>query len=63
MQGIKIINDSTLLLTLIGKERKANINDVKPSSTKELVENTWDLFLDSIKTKHQNCSYNLRPNT
>ena len=46
----KILNDSTLLLvTPNGKERKTNINGVKPCSTTELVENAWDSFLDSIK--------------
>ena len=59
---VKIINDSTLLLiTPNGKERKTNINDVKYCSTTELVENTWGSFLGSIKTKCQNCTYNLRP--
>ena len=42
------------------KEKKPNINDVKPCSTRELVENAWDLFLNSIKTKYQNCKYNPR---
>ena len=59
---LKIINDSTpLLLTPNGKERKTNINDVKPCSTAELVEKAWYSFLVSVKAKHQNCSYNLRP--
>ena len=52
---LKILNDSTLLLIMPnGKERKTNLNDFKPCSTTELVENAWDLFLGSIKTKHQN---------
>ena len=59
---LKILNDTTLLLiTPNGKERKTNINDVKPCSITQLVENSWDSFLGLIKTKHQNCSYNLRP--
>ena len=37
---LKILNDSTLLLvTPNGKERKTNVNDVKPCSTTQLVEN------------------------
>ena len=52
---LKILNDSTLLIvTPNGKERKTNIYDVKPYCTTELVENAWDSFLGSIKTKHQN---------
>ena len=59
---LKIVNDSTLLLiTPNGKERKENSNDVKRGSTTELVENVWDLFLGSIKTKCQDYRYNLRP--
>ena len=38
-----------MLVSLNGKERKTNINDVKPYSTSELIENAWDSFLDSIK--------------
>ena len=52
---LKIISNSTHLLTIPnGKERKTNINDVKHYNTTELVENAWDSFLGSIKTKHQN---------
>ena len=37
---LKIPNDITLLIiTPNGEERKTNINDVKPCSTPELVEN------------------------
>ena len=40
---LKILNDSSLLLvTPNGKERKTNINDVKPCNTSELIENVWD---------------------
>ena len=47
---LKIINDNTLLLIAPkGKESKTNINDVKPCSTTDLVENTLDLFLGSNK--------------
>ena len=57
---LKIINESTLFLIMPnGKERRTNINDVKPCSTIELTENAWDSFLDSIKTKCENCSYSL----
>ena len=57
---LKILNDSTLLLvTLNGKERKPNVNDVKPSSTSELIEKAWASFLGSIKSNHQNSTYNL----
>ena len=59
---LKIINDTTILLIMPnGRERKTNINDVKPCSTTELAENAWDSFLVSIKAKPQNNSYNLRP--
>ena len=59
---LKIINDSILLLIIAnGKERKTIINDVIPCSTTEVVENAWNSFLDSIKTKCQNYSYKLRP--
>ena len=59
---LRMINDSTLLLiTPNGKERKTNINDVKPCSTTELVENIWNSFLGSVRTKHKNCSYNIGP--
>ena len=51
---LKIPNDNTLLLiALNGKGRKRNINDVKPCSTTELVENACNSFLSSIKTKCQ----------
>ena len=59
---LKILNDSTLLLVMPNrKEGKTNINDFKPFSTTDLVENAWDSFLGSIKTKHHNSNYNLRP--
>ena len=47
---LKIINNSTLLLKkkTNGKERKVNVNNVKPSSTTKLVENAWNSFLSSI---------------
>ena len=49
---LKIINDNTfLLITSNAKERKTYINDVKPCSTTQLVENVWVSFLSSIKTK------------
>ena len=35
-----MINDSTLLL-IIPNSKEKNINDVKPCSTAEFVENTW----------------------
>ena len=59
---LNILNDITfLLVTPNGKERKTNINDVKPCSILELIENACDAFLGSIKSNHQNCAYNLRP--
>ena len=57
-----ILNDSTLLSIMQnGKERKTNINNVKPCSTTELAENALDSILGSVKTKCQDCSYNFRP--
>ena len=45
-----LINVSTLLLvTPNGKECETNINDMKPSSTLELIENALNSFLNSIK--------------
>ena len=59
---LKICNESTLpLVTSNAKESKININDAKPCTTLELIENDWNLFLSCIKTKHQNDDYNLRP--
>ena len=59
---LNILNDSTLLLvTLNWKERKTDINDVKPWSISELMENVWDSFLASIKINHPNSAYDLRP--
>ena len=59
---LKILNDiSLVIMTTNGKERKTNINYVKPCSTTDLVENASDQFLSSVKTRHQNYSYNLRP--
>ena len=50
---LKLINDSTLLLVMPNvKERKTNINDIGTCSTTALVENDWDSFLASVKTKH-----------
>ena len=59
---LKILNDSTIfLITPNGKERKTNSNNVKPYSTPELVKNTCNSLLSSIKTKCQNHNYSLRP--
>ena len=59
---LQILNDGTLLLvTPDGTESKMNITDVKLCSTSKLVENAWDSFVGSIKSKHQNCTHNLRP--
>ena len=59
---LKILNKSSLLLvTPNGKERITNVNDAKPCSTSELIENAMDSFLGSIKTNIQNSAYNLRP--
>ena len=61
---LKILNKSTLLLvTPNDRECKTNINDVKPATTLELIENAWDSLLNSIKTNHQNYDYNLRPHS
>ena len=52
---LKILNDSSLLLvTPNDTEHKTNMNDVKPATTPKLFENAWDLFLNTIKTNHQN---------
>ena len=59
---LKILNESTLLLvTPNGREQKMNINDVKPCTTLQLIENTWNSFLNYIKTKCQNRDYILIP--
>ena len=59
---LRILKNSTLLLVIPNaKERKTNINDAKPCSTSELIENVWDSFLGSIKINHQNSTHNLRP--
>ena len=51
-KALEILNDNTLLLiTPNGKEKKTKIENVKPCSTTELVKNAWDSFLSSIKTK------------
>ena len=42
-------------------KNKKNVNNVKPCSTTELIETAWILFLSSIKTKHYNYNYSLRP--
>ena len=47
---LKILNESTLLLvTPNGRECRANINNVKPCTTLELIENAWDTSLNAIK--------------
>ena len=59
---LKILNDSTYSLMMPNeKERKTNINNVKPCSTTESVENACDPFLGCIKTQHENFNYILRP--
>ena len=59
---LKVLDDSTpLLMTPNGKERKANINNVKPCKKTELVKNAWNSFLSLEKNKCQNCNYSLRP--
>ena len=45
----------------MAKNKIKKFNDVKPCSTKQLVKNAWDSFLSSIKVKHQNYNYSLRP--
>ena len=59
-----LLNESTLLLvTCNGREHKMIINNVKPCSTLECSLKMLGMcFLNSIKTKHQNCDYNLGPN-
>ena len=48
--ALKILNEITLLLeTSNGKEHKTNINNVKPCTTLELVENAGNSFLNSMK--------------
>ena len=42
---------------------KQNINDVKQATTLELIENTWDSFLNLIKTNCKNCDCNMRPHS
>ena len=60
LQSLKILHDCTTLLMLPNeKERKTNIDDIKSCSTRELLENAWDSFLSSVKTKHQNYSNNV----
>ena len=45
-RALKILNDSTLLLlTSNGKEKKTNINNVKPCSSLEILEIAWDSIL------------------
>ena len=52
LQGIKILNDSTpLLITPNGKENKTNINDVKPCSTTDLIENALKFISELNKNK------------
>ena len=57
----KYLMDYRILVTPIGTEYKTNINNVEPCTTLEHIENSWNLFLNSIKTKCQNHDYNLRP--
>ena len=52
-RALKILSDSTPLVTLNGKEWIKNIKDVKPTSTLELIENAWNSFPDSIKINCQ----------
>ena len=48
----KILNESTLLIvTPYGRELKTNINYVQPCTTLELIQSTWNWFLNSIETK------------
>ena len=57
---LNTINERAILLTTPnGKERKININNLKPCSTIELKDNAWYSFLGSLKTKGQNLYYNL----
>ena len=49
------------MVTLNGRKCKMNINNVKPCTILELIENAWYSFMNSIETKHQNHDYNLRP--
>ena len=54
--------ESTLLLVeLNGKEWKTNANNVKPDTILKLIENTFNAFLNSLKTGQMNCDYNMRP--
>ena len=49
---LKILSDSTLMLiTPNGKERKANINDVKPCSRTELIKKCSELIFKLNKNK------------
>ena len=61
LHSTKILNEITLLLVAPNeRECKTNINDVKPTTILELIENVWELFMNSIKTNHQNCDCNMR---
>ena len=54
---LEILNESTLLLgTPNGKVHKMNINDMKPCSTSELIEDAWNLFLNSIRVASKTMS-------
>ena len=60
--ALKIVIDSALLfITPNGKERKTNINDVKPWGATEFIKNAWEAFLISIQTKCKKINYDLRP--
>ena len=43
------------------KTHKMNVNDGKPCTTLEVIEDAWNSFLNSIKSNYQNQEYNLRP--
>ena len=59
---LKVLNDSTLLLIMPDrKERKTNVNNVKPCDTTELVENMWDLFWAPLRPNVKINNYNLIP--
>ena len=59
---LKIVNESSLILVIPhGRGCKTNFKDVKAATTLKLTENTWYLFLISIKINCQNHDYNLRP--
>ena len=58
---LNILTKSTLILaTLIEKEHKMNIDNVRPCTTLEIVKRL-ELILEFYKTNHPNHEYNLRP--